>query len=114
MENKYKNLIKLLNLFNNKPWMLAKYLIDNMALRDDFIKNLTNNKNLTELSTEFENDFKSIEEMNSFYQSLHDNDDIENNNELFNRLSELINKENYEEAAVLRDYIKRKKIKKRK
>jgi hypothetical protein len=104
---KNKNLIKILTLFNNKPRMLAKYLIDNMALKDEFIRGLENNKKLTDIKVD-DKDFNSIDEMNIFYQSLY-NTDAESIDDLLNRLEDLIKKENYEEAIILRDYIKRKK-----
>ena len=54
MENdSYKNLVSLLNLFKNRPYHLAKYLIDNSALSDKFIKDVLNNNKLSKISEKF-------------------------------------------------------------
>jgi hypothetical protein len=36
-ENLYRNLVLLIKLFKNRPYHLAKYLIENSALTEDFI-----------------------------------------------------------------------------
>lgn len=122
MENNdnYKNLVTLLKLFKNRPYHLAKYLTDNSALNKEFIKNILNSEKLKELSNkELTISFNSISQMEDFYSSLVDIDNINNKTpeeleeELNLKLSKLIENEKYEEAANLRDYMKRKNIKKR-
>jgi hypothetical protein len=125
MENEdlYRNLVILLKMFKNRPFHLAKYLIDNSALKDDFLKKLSNNEKLKEFSQD--EDLKSktlfldINQMNDYYNSL--TDDIkkigvaktpeEIAEALNQKLESLINEENYEDAAKLRDYMFRNNIK---
>ena len=42
MENEelYRSLVILLKMFKNRPYHLAKYLVENSALTDEFIKKL--------------------------------------------------------------------------
>jgi hypothetical protein len=115
MEDGYENIIKLFNLFKNRPYHLLKYLIKNSALKESFIKKIKNSK-ISELedSNLF---FLSIEEMNNYYQSILDmkiseeksKEDIEI--ELNKKLDDCIRSENYEEASRIRDFMKIKKIK---
>lgn len=116
---KFKSLLNLLKLFKNRPHHLAKYLIDNNALNEEFISDL--------LSSGLENDdvisddlnFKTIDEMEDFYLKLmyyeiHDDEKkslrkIEQ--DLNKKLQQLLAEDKYEDAATLRDYMKRKKIK---
>jgi hypothetical protein len=112
MEDKFKNLIKLLKLFDGKPNYLCKYLIENSALSEKFIKDLESNKKLNEL-VDPENlniDFKSISEMNEFYNSLSSNDQSEFKS-YKQQMSKLIKEERYEEAAKLRDFNKKNNYK---
>lgn len=119
-DDTYKNLVTLLKLFKNRPYHLAKYLVDNNALDKNFIKLLNTNK-LKELSSkdDVSMNFDSIEQMENFYSSLIDVKGLSNKTheqleeELNQKLSKLIEEEKYEEAANLRDYMKRKKIKKK-
>jgi hypothetical protein len=121
MDNKddiYKKLITLLRLFKNRPYHLAKYLIDNSALSKDFIDNLLNSKKIVELSEldmDITKNFTSISQMEDFYTSLINDTDFKNDKEvqekLNYKLNELIKNEKYEDAANLRDYMKRKGIK---
>ena len=69
----YKNLVTLLKLFKNRPYHLAKYLVDNNALDKNFIKLLNTNK-IKELSSkdDVSMNFDSIEQMDNFYSSLID------------------------------------------
>ena len=125
MENEdlYRNLVILLKMVKNRPFHLAKYLIDNSALKDDFLKKLANNEKLKEFSQD--EDLKSktlfldINQMNDYYNSL--TDDIkkigvaktpeEIAEALNQKLESLIDEENYEDAARLRDYMFRNNIK---
>ena len=51
-ENLYKNLVLLIKMFKNRPYHLAKYLIDNSALTENFISAIEENARLkkTDLS----------------------------------------------------------------
>jgi hypothetical protein len=125
MENEdlYRNLVILLKIFKNRPFHLAKYLIENSALNDDFLSKLSNSEKLKEFSEDDElkskNLFLDINQMNDYYNSL--TDDIkkigvaktpeEIAQALNQKLESLILEENYEDAARLRDYMFRNNIK---
>jgi hypothetical protein len=121
----YKNLITLLKLFKNRPYHLAKYLLDNSALNKKFIESVLNNTNLDNLSSD-ENinqnnpkplNFISISQMEDFYASLIDEKEMvkksqeEIQKEINQKLDNLISEERFEEAAHIRDWMKMKKIK---
>ena len=125
MENEdlYRNLVILLKMFKNRPFHLAKYLIENSALTEDFIKKIANNNSLSELTEpndpKQKNLFLDINQMNNYFNSL--TDDIKrignskNPEEIAAALNEkletLINEERYEDAAKLRDYMIKNNIK---
>jgi len=121
--NSYQNLITLLKLFKNRPYHLAKYLMENSALTDKFIDNISNSSNLTKLSDDPDKiqstgvNFISITQMEDFYTSLLDSKDVTKKThkdlekEMNKKLDELIQDEKFEEAAYLRDWMKMKKMK---
>lgn len=132
MENEeiYKNLVLLLKMFKNRPYHLAKYLVENSALTDDFINKIKNSDKLKEISDEEKNDqkflpapvpvyFVDISQMENFYNSL--TDDIKSlskensiekiTKELNEKLDNCIKGEKYEDAARIRDYMNRNGIK---
>ena len=133
MENEeiYKNLVLLLKMFKNRPYHLAKYLVENSALTDDFINKIKNSDKLKEISDEEKNDqkflpapvpvyFVDISQMENFYNSF--TDDIKSlskekgieqiTKELNEKLDNCIKNEKYEDAARIRDYMSRNGIKK--
>ena len=97
--------------------------MENSALTDKFIENISNSSNLTKLSDNPDNlqssgvNFISISQMEDFYASLLDSKDItkkthkELEKEMNKKLDELIQDEKFEEAAYLRDWMKMKKLK---
>ncbi len=133
MENEeiYRSLVILLKMFKNRPYHLAKYLVENSALTEEFIKKLKNSDKLKEISDEEKKSeqrllpvpvpvyFVDISQMENFYNSFID--DIkqlskeksieEITNELNKKLDDLIKNEKYEEAARVRDYMNRNNIK---
>lgn len=133
MENEelYRSLVILLKMFKNRPYHLAKYLVENSALTDEFIQKLKKSDKLKEMNEEEKNSeqkllpvpvpvyFLDISHMENFYNSFID--DIkqlskeknleEITKELNNKLDELIKQEKYEEAARVRDYMNRNNIK---
>jgi hypothetical protein len=131
MENEelYRSLVILLKMFKNRPYHLAKYLVENSALKEDFIKKLKNSDRLKEINEDEKSSeqkllpvpvyFVDISQMENFYNSLVD--DIkqlskekgieEVTNELNKKLDDLIKLEKYEEAARVRDYMNRNNIK---
>ena len=125
MENEdlYRNLVILLKMFKNRPFHLAKYLIENSALTEDFIKKVMNNNSLKDLvdsnDPKVKNLFLDINQMNNYFNSLTDDikriGDSKNPEEISAALNEkletLINEERYEDAAKLRDYMIKNNIK---
>jgi ribonuclease D len=131
MENEeiYRSLVILLKMFKNRPYHLAKYLVENSALTEDFIKKLKNSDKLKEISEGEKTEqkflpaspvyFVNISQMENFYSSFID--DIkqlskekgieEVTRELNVKLDKLIEQEKFEEAARVRDYMSRNDIK---
>ena len=127
MENEelYKHLVILLKMFKDRPYHLAKYLVENSALTEEFIKKLKNSDKLKEYDSEEKKllpgsqYFSDISQMENFYNSLID--DINNiskgknieeiTKEINNKLDFLIKQEKYEDAARMRDYMNRNNIK---
>ena len=115
MSDYYENLINLLKLFKNRPHHLAKYLINNELLNSDFIEKLKKTK-ISDIS-EKELNFNSIEEMEKFYLSLINIENIEKKSqielkiEINEKLDKAIELEDYEEAVRLRDFMNIKNIK---
>lgn len=133
MENEelYRSLVILLKMFKNRPYHLAKYLVENSALTEEFIRKLKNSDRLKELNEDEKSSeqkllpvpvpvyFVDISQMENFYNSFVD--DIQQlskqkgieevTNELNKKLDDLIRKEKYEEAARVRDYMSRNNIK---
>lgn len=122
-EDLYRNLVILLKMFKNRPFHLAKYLIENSALKEEFIKKLSDSGKLKEFSEDDELKSKTlfldINQMNDYYNSL--TDDIkkigvaktpeEIAEALNQKLESLILEEKYEDAARLRDYMFKNNIK---
>jgi len=125
-ENLYKNLVTFLKMFKNRPYHLAKYLIENSALQREFIKKISDNEKLNTLSKDDKNTtpiyFTEINKMNDYYNSfidelkyLNENKSLEEIEKDMNlRLENFLKEEKYEDAARLRDYMMRNKIKRNK
>ena len=125
MENEdlYRNLVILLKMFKNRPYHLAKYLIDNSAFTKEFMKKIEENGKLAELGQEGDKPkgpvyFLDIGKMNDYYSSLSDENvpktkySAEEVEEYLNaKLDSLVDEEKYEDAARLRDYMAKNKIK---
>ena len=125
MENEdlYRNLVILLKMFENRPYHLAKYLIENSAFNKDFIKKVVENSKLINLSEEDNNAkqpyFLDIGKMNDHYNSFTDEikllergkSPMEIEAELNEKLDRLLFEEKYEDAARVRDYMAKNKIK---
>lgn len=124
-EEIYKNLISLLKLFKNRPYHLAKYLVENSAFSKEFLDTLSKSPSLREISQETNEGnlpvlFTDISKMNDYFNSLIDlksneNKSVEELTQLLNsQLDEYIRNEKYEDAANLRDYMFSKGIKRKK
>jgi excinuclease UvrABC helicase subunit UvrB len=132
MENEelYRSLVIMLKMFKNRPYHLAKYLVENSDLTEDFIKKIKNSDKLKEMNEDEKSSeqkllpvpvpvyFVDISQMENFYNSFID--DIkqlskeksieEITKDLNKKLDDLIKKEKYEEAARVRDYMMRNNI----
>ena len=86
MENEdlYRSLVILLKMFKNRPYHLAKYLVENEALTESFIKKIKSSDKLKDLTEEEKKSeqrllpvpvpvyFVDISQMESFYSSFID------------------------------------------
>ena len=122
MKNNSENLVNFFKLFKNRPHHLTRFLLDQDALTDKFLKKINNNQRLSELeSFDINESFNSIDEMKDHF-SLYIND-VEINSkkktkeeivaELIQRIKDAVENENYEEAAKIRDYMIRNNLKKK-
>ena len=115
-KSRYKKLVTLIKLFEGKPHFFAKYLLDNSALKDEFLKKVMNNSKLESISlNEVESEFNSIFEMEEYYKSFveEENKNIEELTiELNEKLERYIHQERFEDAAKVRDIMKKNNIKK--
>lgn len=110
-----KNLILLLNIFSDRPNHLIQFLLENDAFKQSFKKKVINSDKLNSLKgfDSSKMDFTDFSEMNEFFSKLMDNKKSMRNieNEMNHNLFDMIQKEEYENAAKLRDYMKKINIK---
>lgn len=111
-ENFQNNLVSFLKLFKNRPYHLAKYLIDNSAFTKNFIDKIIKSDKLDK----GDKYFSDISQMNEFYNSLLDTKDFKKSleeitKETNDKMDNLIISEKFEDAARLRDYMNKHKIK---
>jgi cysteinyl-tRNA synthetase len=122
----YQKLVILLKLFKNRPYHLAKYLVDNSALNKSFLNKISKSTKLDELSNSGEEINKSlpvyftnITQMEQFYETLleeikevkRNKSDKDISQSLNSKLDQFIKDEKFEEAAKLRDYMLKNSIK---
>jgi hypothetical protein len=111
----YKNLLSILKLFKNRPYHLAKYLIENEAFDDKFINKLIDSDKLN--SDEMTNSihFIDISHMNDYFNSLtidiQSKSDKNITKELNDKLDKCLKDEKYEEASRIRDFMVKNNIK---
>ena len=112
-----EHLANFLKMFKNRPYHLAKYLIDNSALNKPFINKLIKSAKLNNKEGSPEIYLTDISDMDDFYSSILDPVKIGNKTveevtkETNDKMDELIKNERFEEAAKLRDYMSKKSIK---
>jgi len=120
-----KSLVVLLKMFKNRPYHLAKYLIENSALNNEFISKITKSDKLKKISDDSDKSvavpvyFVNITQMNDFYDSfIDDMNQIskeksleEVTKDINQKLDILIKGEKFEEAARVRDYMMKNGIK---
>lgn len=127
MENKndklYNNLIVLFKMFKNKPHQLAKYLMQSDAFNDIFLEKIIHSKKLNELDEkirtgknpfpEEQKHFNNISELKKSQADilrpevkLLENKDVKQLEQNLNKqLREAEEKEDFEKAATIRDYM---------
>jgi hypothetical protein len=120
----YQNLLIVLKLFQNRPHHLSKFLIENKALNSDFLEKITDSDKLSDMAENGIKDnylhFNSISEMKKYYSSLID--DLENLRkkkskeeleiDVNQKLKSAIEREDYEDATRIRDYMRLNNINK--
>jgi excinuclease UvrABC helicase subunit UvrB len=114
-----EHLANFLKMFKNRPYHLAKYLIDNSALNKSFLNKIVKSGKLNTETPQVtpEVPIKDISEMEDYYNSILDPIKIGNKTleeitkETNDKMDELIKNEKFEEAAKLRDYMNKKSIK---
>lgn len=123
-EEFYKNLVLLLKMFKNRPYHLAKYLIENGAFNSEFVSKVEGSSKLKDLTKQESENPKNlnvpivihdITKMLDFYDSLIDElSQIEKQkspqeleSELNQKLDHLIKTEKFEEASRVRDYMQK-------
>lgn len=114
----YKKMALFLKMFKNRPYHLAKYLVDNSALSSDFINKIVSSDKIKEI-TDDDMYFNDISKMQEFYITFID--DINQSSdkksikqltiELNTKLNDYIKIEKYEDAARIRDYMFKNGIK---
>lgn len=120
----YKNLVTFLKLFKNRPYHLAKFLVDKKALNDKFSKEILSSIKLSDIDYDQSKNkkpiyFNSISQMEDYFQSLFEPQEKKTKTikqietELNLKLDELIKGEQYEDAACLRDYMVMKGFKRK-
>ena len=123
----YKKIVTLLKIFKNRPYHLAKYLMENNAFNKVFINKISKSNKLDEISSDEEinkylpTSFNNIQHMQDFYDSLLDEiKQISTNktkkqleSELNEKLDSYIKLEKFEEASKLRDYMSKNSIKRK-
>lgn len=130
-DNIYENLVTLLKLFKDKPQYLVKFLLENNAFTEEFLKKVFDSTELKRINTLKDSDvsekdifsqlphFKDITSMNNYFSSIINGKNkpakSENIYDLINKnlrekiikdLDDAIENENYLLAASIRDRMK--------
>lgn len=110
-EDIYKKLVVFLKLFNNRPHHLAKFLLESDALTLEFINVV---KGFNEMT--YEEKFNNITEINDYFNRFLTQENSKSREEKMEqdlniKLDFLISEERYEDAARVRDYMIKNKIK---
>lgn len=129
MENMelYHNLVILIKIFDGKPYTLAKYLLDNDALSNDFTKNIMNSDMIKKIKDSDTLDIilnnetylMDITDMKKMYNSFIDIKQLSNKKtieeitkEYNDKLNDLVAQEKYEDALKVYNYMLKNNIKK--
>ena len=110
-EKIYRYLVKLFKMFQNRPNHLAKYMMDNLAFNDLFLKLLLESEKLNDIDGSSLPAFKDIEEMNSYFNVFDESYKSNKKSpkkileDLSLKLEECLKLEKYEDAIRIRDYM---------
>lgn len=99
-----RKFIKLLNIFNDKPYMFIDFLIKNGAISIPFKKRLLK----ASIKDKNKINFIDIEKMINYYDNiLIDNIDNKVEPEIYwnNKLKKYVEEQKYEEAASVKEYM---------
>jgi len=121
-ESNYKKFIIFLEMFQGRPHHLARFLLENGVINDEFLKKISDSSTLNKITDislmKEEVYFKNINDMKKYYNSIVY--DIEEDKgkktkeewviEMNQKLQSSIESESYEESARLRDYMKKNNI----
>ena len=123
-EQLYRNLLSILKEFKNRPYHLAKYLIENDAFTDKFIQKLIESERLNEISNDSDNSksvvkaiyFVDISQMSDYFNSFTSGKSKTKSirsltKELNSKLDQCLKEEKYEDAIRIRDYMNKHNIK---
>lgn len=101
------NFITLLSMFKKHPYMFMNLMLKNNAFTDDFKKKLSNT------TIKDKPYFTDINKMMDFYLNIIKDVDLNTDKEIQwnNKLCKAVVEQRFEEAAVIRDYMKLKKYK---
>ena len=123
VDKAYNNLVILIKLFKNKPYQLAKYLLQNDALDPMFLEKVIHSKRLNEINQKLREDKSAFTEEPQHFNSLHElrksqNEILRPETKLLEakdlkKLEEDLNQqlfvaestEDYEKAVKIRDYM---------
>ena len=109
-------------MFKNRPYHLAKYLIENKALDEEFLKKILENDKLSELGDDESKSivkaiyFVDISHMKDFFNAFssdivfREKTDTDIVKDLNQRLDECLKEERYEDAIMIRDYMSKNGI----
>ncbi len=100
-EDKIQALANLMRLFGGRHNHLAKFLVDNDAVADAFLRRIDCS------ALEPRTDFSSISEIEGYFASALGSDGPVTEVDLDERLARLLEDEKYEDAARLRDYMRK-------
>lgn len=100
--DKIRALAELIGMFGGRPHHLAKFLVDNGAVTDSFLGRIDCSRGDGPV------DFSSIAEMEAHYASMLGVGQRAAGVDLEAKLARLVEDERYEDAARLRDYIRKR------
>jgi hypothetical protein len=111
-EDLYKKLVVLLKIFHNRPHHLARYLLETDAFNKKFTSTLSG-FDLIDIDEKFRNIQEINDYFNRFLVSNQNPEGKEKKKEkdLNDQLYFLLEQERYEDAARVRDYMIKNKIK---